>query len=872
MFALFACAGTIFAEVHSGTCGTNLNWTLDTGTGVLNITGKGDMNDYDTGYHPVPWKDYKSLITNVLLPDSLTRIGQFAFAGTYITTISIPSMVTSIGYEAFGACYNLTSIHIPSNVTTFEPWIFVLCSNLSSVTFDAGVTSIPACTFEGCTNLTSITLPNSVTEIGHAAFRNCTGLVSITLPNSITTMTGDIFWGCTGLTYVYISDLNAWFNIDFGKVSSNPLSYAHKLYLNGELITNLIIPNTISTIKQYSFQGCSSLETVTIPTSVSSIGIGAFGECSGLHAVYISDLAHWCGINFANYESNPVNCATNLYLNNTLVTDMSIPSGVQSIGNYAFRNAQCLTSVVVPESVTSLGQEAFRFCTNISSITWNAINCNLVEDGSYNHYHFEYCSNLTEFTLGEQVRVIPDYLCYNLTKINGIHIPNSVKEIGKYAFYSCGNMTSVKLGNQIEKIGTYAFYNCSKADSIVMPNTVTELGMYAFYGCSAMKYATISNQLTEIGQNTFCGCRSLENIIIPANIETIGQHAFDGCSGLMYITCEAVTPPACGSQTFNYVDKTIPLYVPAQSMETYGSTDQWQDFSDIRPIGDIYLVTFIDWDGTEIDAQYVEGGQAATAPEAPTREGYTFIGWDKAFDNVTEYMTVTAQYAINRFEVKFVDWNDTVLKMDSIDWKGSAVAPLDPIREGYTFIGWDKTFDNVIADVTIKAQYNINHYDVFFLDYMGNLLKAQNVEFKTAATAPPAPTREGYTFVGWSGDFEQVTDRVFAVAQYEPEAPVYTNTIAYEDKDGGIISTEGIYLTLPEAPQYDGFTFLGWITQLGNPMEGIVIRAIYHDDNDPTPVEQVTLKKEEPIKILHNGQIYILRGEKVYTLQGQEVK
>ena len=127
----------------------------------------------------------------------------------------------------------------------------------------------------------------SVTSIGDYAFYNCSGLTSVTIPNSVTSIGDEAFYKCSGLTSVRISDIAAWCNIDFADVYSNPLYYAHHLYLNGEEVKDLVIPNSVTSIGYATFHGCSGFTSVTIPNSVTSIGDYAFSECSGLTSVTI---------------------------------------------------------------------------------------------------------------------------------------------------------------------------------------------------------------------------------------------------------------------------------------------------------------------------------------------------------------------------------------------------------------------------------------------------------------------------------------------------------------------------------------------------------------------------------------------------------
>ena len=184
-------------------------------------------------------------------------------------------------------------------------------------------------------------------------------------------------------------------------------------------------------------------------------------------------------------------------------------------------------------------------------------------------------------------------------------------------------------------------------------------------------------------------------------------------------------------------------------------------------------VLFLDWDESVLKKDSVDYGSAATAPADPTREGYTFTGWDKEFSNVKADLVVTAQYKINRYAVSFLDWDNSVLKQDSVDYGSAATAPADPTREGYTFIGWDKEFSNVTANLTVTAQYKINRYEVLFLDWDESVLKKDSVDHGAAATAPADPTREGYTFTGWDKEFSHVTEDMTITALYEKvEEPI----------------------------------------------------------------------------------------------------
>ena len=188
------------------------------------------------------------------------------------------------------------------------------------------VTSIGNYAFCECFGLTSVTIGNSVTSIGDYAFYYCSGLTSVTIPNSVTSIGNYAFRDCYGLKKVIVKDIAAWCGIKFDGSYSNPLYYAKHIYSDEDTeITNLVIPNSVTSIVDYAFSGCSGLTSVTIPNSVTSIGNSAFRYCSGL-------------------------------------TSITIPNSVTSIGYYAFCRCEGLTSVTIPNSVTSIGSGAFSDC------------------------------------------------------------------------------------------------------------------------------------------------------------------------------------------------------------------------------------------------------------------------------------------------------------------------------------------------------------------------------------------------------------------------------------------------------------------------------------------------------------------------------
>ena len=231
-----------------------------------------------------------SNLVSVTLPDSVTFINDYAFDFCdNLASVVMGDGVTTIGGGAFYNCDGLTSVEIGASVTTIGGGAFEDCASLASVVIPDSVTMIADSVFEYCYSLTSVEIGANVTTIGDYAFRNCRSLTNMEIPASVTTIGFDAFENCTSLTSVYITDIAAWCNISFDWYESNPLYHASNLYLNNELITNLVIPDTVTTIGAYAFYNYTSLTSVEIPDSVTKICERAFAYCKDLTNVVIGE-------------------------------------------------------------------------------------------------------------------------------------------------------------------------------------------------------------------------------------------------------------------------------------------------------------------------------------------------------------------------------------------------------------------------------------------------------------------------------------------------------------------------------------------------------------------------------------------------------
>jgi len=517
------------------------------------------------------------LLTELVIPDTITEIKDYAFSNcTSLKSINIPSSVTSIGYRAFYDCTGLTSVTIPSSVTSIGDCAFLWCVNLTSVTIGEGVTSIGRIAFGYCTSLTSITIPDSVTSIGESAFEGCTILTSVN----------------------YLGAIEQWCNIEFGGSDANPVYYTKKLCINGELLEELTIPNTVTEIKNYTFHGCTSLTSITIPDSVTSIGDCAFLWCVNLTSVTIGEGVTSIGnsafsgctlITYNEYDNayyignkdNPyvvlikakntaiTSCTINentkviyggAFLDCTSLKSITIPDSVTSIGGSAFLDCTSLKSITIPNNVTSIGRYAFDGCTALTEINFNAKAMdNLSEDDNV----FSYAGNNgvgIKVTIGKDVTKIPAYLFYS-NSYTSSYLPNitsvvfeedSVCEsIGGCAFYRCTRLKSITIPDSVTSIGGSAFYGCTSLTSITIPDSVTSIGESAFEGCTSLTSVTIGDSVTTIGVNAFRDCDNLTSITIPNSVTSIGGTAFYGCTKLTSVNYLGTIEQWCNIQFDN---------------------------------------------------------------------------------------------------------------------------------------------------------------------------------------------------------------------------------------------------------------------------------------------------------------------------------
>ena len=436
----------------SGKCGENATWNLDA-NGTLTISGTGAMDDYNTYTDRAPWPF--ETIHKVVIEDGISQIGTHSFVSRKnIISVSIPNSVTSIGDSAFSSCSSLTSVTIPSSVEEIGEYAFSGCTGLTGVTISSGVKVIGGRAFWNCTSLTSVTIPESVVQIEYGAFNWCESLTSVTIPGSVTKIGSSAFYGTPWQSK----------QGDFPVVNGILLDY-----LGNDC--EVTIPDGVKTLPAGVFGENFKLTRVTIPSSVTAIKGNVFNNCQSLTSIQVDP-------NNPNYTSVDGVLFTKSL--KTLVAypagkagpSYSIPNSVTEIEHYAFARAS-LTNVTIPDGVTSIGDFAFAWCFKLTSVTI---------PGSVTSMGFRmfYKSGLRSTT-----------------------IKDGVTSIGAYAFSECFSLAKVTIPSSVTNIGTAAFWQCFALKSITIPDSVTTIegGAFAVTNLNEVYYGGSKDQWNKIKIN-----------------------------------------------------------------------------------------------------------------------------------------------------------------------------------------------------------------------------------------------------------------------------------------------------------------------------------------------------------------------------------
>ena len=586
-------------------------------------------------------------------------------------------------------------------VTSIGNYAFFLCSSLTSITIPDSVTSIGDSAFYRCSSLTSITIPSSVTSIGNFAFKDCSSLTSITIPSSVTSIGSYAFDGCSKLNQINVDTANTAYSSMNGVLFDKDKTELIR-YPEGKADASYSIPDSVTSIGSYAFDGCSKLNQINVDTANT-----AYSSMNGV-------------------LFNKVKTELIRYPEGKTDTSYAIPNSVTSIDYDAFYGCSSLTSITIPNGVTIIGGSAFEDCSSLTSITIpNSVTSIYIST-------FSGCSSLASIT-----------------------IPNSVTSIDYAAFSGCSSLTSITISDSVTSIGDDAFEDCSSLTSITIPDSVTSIGDWAFNGCSSLKdvyYSGTQEQWKKISIGSYNGyltnatihygssapaanARAMRAPAAPAAQSAVytataqnavpGElymlYAFSSGTDLSSLEYVAQLRADSGEVKFRYIPRNsgeLNVIIVGkfgdssvqEPVEPEYGVERLELISAPAKVEYDYLSSpAVDLDGLRLKTIYSDG----TEKEVTAAQGVTASGLDTSklgeqsvqltYEGASLNITVTV--VPRKFRLVWtVDGNETEL----IVAEGSKITkPTDPALEGYDFIGWSPEVPETMPaqDLTFTAVF-----------------------------------------------------------------------------------------------------------------------------------------------------------------------
>jgi len=575
-------------KIVTDSCGENVNYTFDTGTGILTISGTGAMTAYSSAT-TIPWYSDRKLVKKVVIEEGVTSICSNSFKDcSNLTEIDIASTVLSFGSEAFYGCSNLTkttyqgSVNewasisfstLYSNPISYSRNLYINNEEITKIELSEGITQIKQYAFVFLNSVKKVVIPESVENIETYAFNWCSNIQEIKMPCSAVCADNYSFYGWSWLSKVTLTKGN-------GTMDSSLSSYGPWCYSKSGL-TTLVLSDGIESICSKAFYNCINLANITFPNNPYSLGGRAL---SG-----------------TKWMENRVDENGFYILGNELVDasfasgSVTIPDGITEIGEYAFAGNGNITEVIIPDSVSTIGDYAFQGC----GITKLTIPC------SFNNFTinaFSGCTTIISIRLTQGTGIMPDYNTadcdykytpwyYSASSLKAIELEDGITNIGKYAFYQLTKLNTVTIPNSVITIDNSAFALDTGLSKIVLPDSIKTINTRAFGGCTGLKELSIpcsatiaadtstfgnctniekitltkgtgtmpsfysnykctpwyisraklteliiEDGITNIGAHMFNGNTSIVSITMPSSITTIGANAFYGCTNLSSIS------------------------------------------------------------------------------------------------------------------------------------------------------------------------------------------------------------------------------------------------------------------------------------------------------------------------------------------------
>jgi len=573
---------------------------------------------------------YNEYTGDIVIPESVTYLnktysvtsiadGAFEYCSG-LTSVTIPNSVTSIGNSAFSGCDKLTSITIPNSVTSIGGYAFYN-TKLKSVTIGTGVLSIGSEAFSYSESSPSASRPVKViwlTNTPPTGYTNAAGTVNYVANDLYTSLSNKTVYPflssmfeVNGIKYVPVSP---------SKRTCDAIDCAYNSSAENITISSTVNNKGISlSLKQvlpYVCYGNPFIKNVTVESDYTgNVPYIAFYRCSGIQSVNASNNGNIGAYAFYGCSGiQSVNASNNGYIGEnafyecTALQTVTLGDKISSVGNDAFCACSSLQSIVIPDAVKSIGTYVFSRCSKMTSAKIGS------GVASIPTYAFSGCSKLTDMQIGQNVQTINTYAFADCKALKSISIPKSVTSIKDYVFSGCSTLknvtmedrtdnTALTLGsngsspifsscpldevyigrnisyNTSSSYGYSPFYRNTSLRSVTITDRETEISDNEFYGCTNLKEVKIGDGVTTIGKWAFSGCSSLDYFSFGSAVQTIGQEAFSDCTAMTKLISKAATPPTCGTQALDDINKwTCILQVPAHTLSLYQAAPQWKEF------------------------------------------------------------------------------------------------------------------------------------------------------------------------------------------------------------------------------------------------------------------------------------------------------
>ena len=728
------------------------------------------------------------------------------------TTVTIPASVTysnytypvtSLGTSAFESCSNLQSVTLPTSITSINSDAFYGCTKLGSVNLEEGLTTIALRAFYNC-NLTSVTIPSTVTSVGSGAFKGNPLTTVVWTPANCTIGTGD--------DAPFYSTSSQITKFTFGEQVTTVPSY---LCRNMSKIDTIVLPPSVKSLGQYAFAFCTSLKSINLPVTQKTLPTSFLEGCSSLESIELP--ATLTTIN------------TDAFYGCSKLSNVNLHEGITTINQRAFYNCN-LTSVTIPSTVTSVGSGAFKG-NPLTTVVWKPVTCTIGtgEDAPF----YSTNSQITKFTFGDQVETVPSYLCKNMSKIDTIVLPQSVKSLGQYAFAFCTSLKSINLPVTQKTLPTSFLEGCSALESIELPATLTTINTDAFYGCSKLSNVSLHEGITTINLRAFYNC-NLTSVTIPSTVTSVGSGAFKGNP----LTTVVWKPVSCSIST----GEDAPFYSTDSKVTSFTFGGQVE-----------VIPSYLCYNMTKLDT--------IVLPATVTKIGsYAFNGCS-ALKGIKLHEGITS---VGQYAFAFC----TSLK--SLEFPKGITTVATSVLEGSTaleevFIPSTVTTINQDAFYNCKNLQAIRNYAIAPQTITERAV--YNVNKQTCILYVPMDYIDLYRTKAVWCDFKNIIG-VATDLQFEDQIVQLT----YLKKDASVLYMETQTWQVPHAPHIEGFTFEKWEVLAGDLNDGIQLQAVYTSDQ-PTGAPEVFVNPANPAqKLIRRGNVYILQDGKTYNINGTRVE